>query len=435
MMDLQTLKETIAAEIEKTKLPYDKGLEKVPFLVPNGECFEAIDLGNNKELYLFPEEGQKTFLFRGQTKEFIPCFPTIYRGNPSQIDIFINRMRLVQFERLLKTHPVVNVFFNKHHFHVDIEGLAQHYGLRTSVLDLTSSLDVALFFAMCPYDIKTDTYTCYNDGKEHNGIIYVFNAAYDNDVCPTFTEEQLFQKIQPIGFQAFARPGMQRGYGIHIKEGESIKCYLYRFRFTCDDSKAYLNHYQNGEKLWVKDELVEKAKLIATQTEFSFNLFGETFKKFRPKGFSRNKLKAELSRLIKLSSDCKDLEFSEDERKAIVDSWNRNQAQNAATHIVRRRWFKDGNDNDNFTHGPGYKPQIEEDHKYFTPEIISRINLLKTVAHVDPPLNAEWVNYMKTPDEHRIPKKYLDEGWKKVPSCYYDVKGKPWLTLEECRID
>lgn len=102
---------------------------------------------------------------------------------------------------------------------------------------------------------------------------------------------------------------------------------------------------------------------------------------------------------------------------------------------MRRRWFKDGNDNDNFTHGPGYKPQIEEDHKYFTPEIISRINLLKTVAHVDPPLNAEWVNYMKTPDEHRIPKKYLDEGWKKVPSCYYDVKGKPWLTLEECRID
>lgn len=51
------------------------------------------------------------FLYRGQNKEYIPCVPSLYRGNPSDVDIFIERMRLVMFERLLESHPVIVDFF------------------------------------------------------------------------------------------------------------------------------------------------------------------------------------------------------------------------------------------------------------------------------------------------------------------------------------
>ena len=112
------------------------------------------------------------FLYRGQNEEVVPCIPTLYRGNPSDAQVFLQRMRLVQFQRLLKSHPVVTRFFKRHHFLVNEEGLAQHYGLKTEVLDLTSNLDVALFFATCKYDKKTDTYDYYHDkGEGRIGLI------------------------------------------------------------------------------------------------------------------------------------------------------------------------------------------------------------------------------------------------------------------------
>lgn len=57
-------------------------------------------------------------------------------------------------------------FFKRHQFVVNEEGLAQHYGLRTEILDLTSNLDVAIFFAICKYNSKTDIYDYFReDGK------------------------------------------------------------------------------------------------------------------------------------------------------------------------------------------------------------------------------------------------------------------------------
>ena len=45
--------------------------------------------------------------------------------------------------------------------------------------DLTSNLDVALFFATCKYDKKTDTYDYYHDKGEHEGVLYVFDPIRD----------------------------------------------------------------------------------------------------------------------------------------------------------------------------------------------------------------------------------------------------------------
>ena len=80
------------------------------------------------------EVGVLHFLYRGQNEEVVPCIPTLYRGNPSDAQVFLQRMRLVQFQRLLKSHPVVTRFFKRHHFLVNEEGLAQHYGQKQRCL-------------------------------------------------------------------------------------------------------------------------------------------------------------------------------------------------------------------------------------------------------------------------------------------------------------
>lgn len=432
MLTLQELKVTIAEEVEKNKFPYEEAMSKIPEFTPNGECFEAIDMGAGKDFFLMPEEDQETFLFRGQGQEYIPCYPSIYRGEPSSVDIFVNRMRLVQFEHLLLSHPVITGFFKRHHFKVDVEGLAQHYGIKTSVLDLTSSLNVALFFAMCPYDNKKNIYTCYNDNQQHNAVLYVLNRAFDNEPTPNIYAETMFQKISPIGLQAFDRPGMQRGFALHLNPQESIKGYIYRFTFTTEDSKQYLDYYHNGEKLWINDELVEKAQAISKQTHFSFKVFGETFDKFRPAGFSRKQLKKKLSDIgVTLDKNNHDTLFSENEREDIVRKWNDQKAKFMAEHILRREWYEFETE----TNSKGEKvDKIEKSFLYRTPQLFMELMLLKIIAFHDPPKGAEWVNYQGTGNMRKVPKKYQTNVAQRIPATRFEPKGKPWLAEKECRI-
>ena len=173
---ISTLRSSIQKDIEAYELPFEKEDVNKAFFEPNNNTFEAIILQEGKpQKILIPAANMYPFLFRGQTKDFGKCLPSIYREEDKQSAayLFLERLREVEFTELIKEHPVVKGFFNRHHFSVDYIGLAQHYGLKTDILDLTNNLDVALFFAMCPYDSSNDQYTYHDDGKTHTAIVYV----------------------------------------------------------------------------------------------------------------------------------------------------------------------------------------------------------------------------------------------------------------------
>ena len=62
--------------------------------------------------------------------------------------LFVERVRIAEFRLFLEQFEVTQRF-EQNHFLVDYVGLAQHYGLKTDVLDVTNNIDVAMFFAMC----------------------------------------------------------------------------------------------------------------------------------------------------------------------------------------------------------------------------------------------------------------------------------------------
>lgn len=435
MMTIEEVRQAIEASKEKKDIMYELTPANKMILSRRNGTFEAVLTGRGDEKCLIPEAGVLFYLYRGQNKEFVPCVPTIYRGNPNDAQVFLERMRLVQFERLLKSHPVVTRFFKRHHFLVDVEGLAQHYGLKTEVLDLTSSLDVALFFATCKYDKTTDSYDYYHDEGEHEGVLYVFDPVRDNEPTPSLHfENYMHGNITPIGLQAFPRPGAQYGYALHIERGDSTKSWMYKFSFTSADSKYYYDMFHNGESLWIKDRLISKTKQIAEQTIFSYNVFNEAFERFRPKGFSKTKMKVALSdEHITLTKGPKDVVFDLKEQKEIVQEWNNSLGKTVSEKIVRKYWFEHEGEEESNDGGWGQIKGIKNRMEYGTLKHISEYMMILELTDPNGPEGAEWKNYTNTPrpKEKRSPNEGL---WQKIPASMNSIFGKPYLTEEDWNI-
>ena len=197
------------------------------FSLPDG-MFEKLEDGEGRYV-LIPATTDLAFLFRGQGAFYKECLPTLLRREWEPLDLFIERMRVVEFELMLQHYPAVQ-YFSREHLMVDYVGLAQHYGLLTEVLDLTSDVHTALFFAMCDYDAVNDCYSAKKDDKEYIGYLYAYPAvasAMQNNgsaFCRFLKEE-----LRVIGLQPFIRPGAQRGFSLHISKDNPFKGRLYSF--------------------------------------------------------------------------------------------------------------------------------------------------------------------------------------------------------------
>lgn len=400
--------------------------------------FEAILTGNKDEKILLPEDGTVVFLFRGQNEEFKPCYPSLYRTEPKKLtpaEKFVWRMRLVLFKDMLDTYPIVDRFFKKHNFKIDYEGLAQHYGLYTSVLDLTSNLDIALFFMTCWYDKSNDCYHPFDDGMEHEGILYVFCPLLANEPSPLRIGDFMKENITPIGLQPFFRPSRQKGYALHIAEGKSTKSWAYRVRFTNEHSQYYYDKFKGGTDLWIKDILVDKTKLISNITRFSFSTFDLAYEQFRPKGYSKTKLKKELSSLgIILKKDAPRIVFSLMEQKKAIERWNSVDRKLMCDIIGRRPWHEILDDDNVDEKAAEFTKKVAPLQPFCSLKMVAEVALINMLAHPHGPDESEWINYTNTGNETHRPFSKEEQQWTRVPGRFVNLFAKRYLTEEDYKI-
>lgn len=188
------------------------------------------------------------------------------------------------------------------------------------------------------------------------------------------------------------------------------------------------------KNVWSHDILVNKAKLIAKTKEFSFNVFNETFREFRPLGYSATRLKKSLKHFVTLKTKRNDIVFSSTEQKNIVEEWNNHLGEEMASKIFRKCWFEhEGIDEDESGSGGKIKG-ISNRQEFRTLVKISNEQILNYVACPDSLKKSEWKNYTGKPRPAERPPKDFGK-WKKIPASMEEMFGKPYLTKEDWYIN
>jgi hypothetical protein len=246
-------------------------------------------------------------VYRGQVQEFAPCVPGLGRLEHLE-EKLVAICRNVAFEDAISVHPYVNycakLAFNGHSLHIDYQGLAQHYGFHTNMLDVTSNFDVAMFFACCEWNPNEGCYLPVST-RAQPGVIYGVPPALFS-----MGEFQLGAEFSFVGWQPLQRPAQQRAGAFTLRPGQCftklpgvMKAY---FRHDKDVAEKVWRAFDGGSALFPNDEAAELSRIaqnldVVTETQLAraWQMLekweGKSFKKKRRK----NTLKGSGLKIVK----------------------------------------------------------------------------------------------------------------------------------------
>ena len=213
--------------------------------------------------------------FRGENDNYDeqhPCVPSIFRCKvPEDYDdlgkrksdlILIDELKIIEFTLILEQYKQV-IFAIQDCCKVDYRALAQHYELNTNLLDVTSDILTAAFFATHYFDSEEKTYKMKESGV---GCI----RSYVN-IIDDYDENQPFRMI---GLQPFWRPGAQCAFAVNMVQGENFANISDKILFKQSakwNRKIHELFYCNGKNILFPDEQVANvAKKIKESKEISF---------------------------------------------------------------------------------------------------------------------------------------------------------------------
>ena len=220
---------------------------------------------------LYPSGREMGVFYRGERKDHGCCKASFSRLNGSQ-ERLLARLRLCEFKLLLHRHPIIE-FVENTDFHintpgynarlfVDYDAIAQHYGICTPFLDVTSDILVSAFFAVAKYCQENDKW--HTSENEKYGILY--RCKYDDMI-------KLGLSITPVGKQYFNRPGRQSAFVLDMGCMDDLtqvdlveKIY---FRHDKNADRLILDICQQGQSYFPKDSLGDAAKVVKTQMSLS----------------------------------------------------------------------------------------------------------------------------------------------------------------------
>ena len=221
-----------------------------------------------------PNLHEHCYLYRGQNKKYDTIESSFSRKDTD--DRLVSNLKAEDFMGLLRTHPLFMLFENGIHlepehkplfFEMAYYGLAQHYGFNTGLIDFSSDISVAAFFACTEYKGDDKYEPIIDINKYPYGVIYV------HQINPFASFNVM--GFRSCGLQVFPRTGAQKGFFFEEAGNKPIKNFVQEFRFRHDPicSRRVYQLQEAGKKLFPEDNIQPFAKYILDSDEIT----GATF--------------------------------------------------------------------------------------------------------------------------------------------------------------
>jgi len=291
--------------------------------------------------------------YRGQSSYYPNSKPSLWRKGTRKkkgmqpAGQFVERLKLCELKLMIEDYPLTHIFRKGIYYKrrtgemmlvpldVDAEALAQHYGIKTELTDLTVDLWVAAFFAATEYHWETDTYTAITDTKKHEyGVFYHY---YDPSV--PLPGDKREPALRAVGMQPFGRPGNQAGYVLKMKPNENMNRMAgfekIKFRHVAEINKLIYN-YSNCSRNFFPEELFQKRLLTLRNEEHRFS---KVALEMAREQYLKDYTDAQIEKFIeekKISLEDKPLYlFSEKEKKQAVKYWKEHEREYLDKIIIR----------------------------------------------------------------------------------------------------
>lgn len=223
--------------------------------------------------------------YRGQTQEYESCLSTLDRIQ-SDHELFAALCRSTYFKQALEYHPAITQLKSAAFdvgaenakplpIGIDLDGIAQHYGLPTQYLDITSNFSVASFFSTQRWDNKAKRFEPMRMVPPP-GVIYVLHP----DALLGYQGGEGFP-YKPVGWQPFPRPEQQRANAVCMGTGEdfakSLPVDIFYFQHSRNQSKRIYEEFDGGDKLFPADGLADFAESVQSKNSFPQRTLDEAF--------------------------------------------------------------------------------------------------------------------------------------------------------------
>lgn len=172
----------------------------------------------------------------------------------------LEHFRVAELELLMQKHPFMDICKTRG-YEVDWHGLAQHYGIPTTLLDLTSNVEVAAFFACAQWENEKQRFTPADSGS---GVMYRFDwSAFGPGYAKYF---------EPVGFGPGLRPARQHAWTFRLKPGVDFQTVPHveavEFRHAKAASAELFEMFANGDWLYPPDSLARTVEIVAKSSVF-----------------------------------------------------------------------------------------------------------------------------------------------------------------------
>ena len=209
---------------------------------------------------------QRKFFYRGESEMYPTTMSSLGRilkdidnAGEREAEQLVAHVKCLQFAKLIQ--PLENVrAFEMLGITVQYEAIAQHYGFKTFLMDMTSDFEVALFFACCKFENGRWHPLTLDDTEEAEEKKY--GLIFQRPVFPWSMMPDDNHPIFPIGYQPFIRCSNQTGYTIPMMEGDDLKTMnlpgmqLLRFRHNPKLSQWIYDKMEGGNKIYSKKDVL-----------------------------------------------------------------------------------------------------------------------------------------------------------------------------------